>query len=116
MSLPEIKTRPPARIAIPVQFSRLRDIAYNLWWTWTPQARRLFKRIDPACWTRYRNPIELLIDLEPQRWHELSDSEEFIRAYRDLVERFDHYVAPDQPTWFERAKPTAAGPVAYRHP
>jgi starch phosphorylase len=113
MSLPEINTRPPARIEIPVQFGRLLDIAYNLWWTWTPQARRLFKLIDPACWNRYRNPIELLIDLEPRRWMELSASEEFIRGYRDLVERFDQYVAPDHPTWFERAKPEEKGPVAY---
>jgi starch phosphorylase len=113
MSLKEIKTRPPARIAIPVQFSRLLDIAYNLWWTWTPQARRFFNRIDPASWARYRNPIELLIDLEDRRWYELSGSAEFIRGYRDLVERFDRYVLPDHPTWFEGAKPGEQGPVAY---
>ena len=87
MPLPQIKTR-PTQIDIPVQFSRLRDIAYNLWWTWTPQARKLFNGMDRDCWTRYRNPIELLIDMDPQRWHELDDSEEFIRGYRDLVERF----------------------------
>ncbi|TDI46087.1 MAG: alpha-glucan family phosphorylase [Acidobacteria bacterium] len=113
MTLPEIKTRPPSRIEIPLQFSRLRDIAYNLWWTWTPQARALFNHIDPACWARYRNPIELLIDMEPQRWRELADSEDFIRNYRKLVERFDDYLAPDQPTWFERRNQTVAGPIAY---
>ncbi|MEE8412900.1 MAG: DUF3417 domain-containing protein, partial [Acidobacteriota bacterium] len=114
MTLPEIKTRPPSRIEIPLQFSRLRDIAYNLWWTWTPQARALFNHMDPACWARYRsNPIELLIDMEPQRWHELADSEDFIRGYRELVERFDGYMAPDQPTWFARREPAGAGPIAY---
>ena len=113
MMLPEIKTRPPAHIAIPVQFGRLLDIAYNLWWTWTPQARALFKTLDPPCWTRYRNPIDVLIDLDSQRWHALSGSEEFIRGYRDLVERFDRYVAPEQPTWFERRNGSPGGPVAY---
>lgn len=108
-----ITTRPPARIAIPIQFGRLLDIAYNLWWTWTPQARRLFKLIDPACWSRYRNPIELLIDLEPRRWHELSNSLAFIHGYRDLVELFDQYIAPDLPTWFARSNRVATGPVAY---
>jgi starch phosphorylase len=113
MTLPEIKTRPPERIQIPLQFSRLRDIAYNLWWTWTPQARALFDGMDPVCWVRYRNPIELLIDMDPQRWHELADSETFIRGYRDLVERFDGYMTSDQPTWFEQRKSETEGPIAY---
>ena len=113
MTLPEIKTRPPERIQIPLQFGRLRDIAYNLWWTWTPQARALFDGMDPVCWARYRNPIELLIDMDPQRWHELADSEDFIRGYRNLVERFDGYMAPDQPTWFDQQDQAAMGPIAY---
>ncbi|NIL99919.1 MAG: alpha-glucan family phosphorylase [Acidobacteria bacterium] len=113
MALPEIKTRAPERIQIPLQFSRLRDIAYNLWWTWTPQARKLFNGMDRGCWARYRNPIELLIDMDPQRWHELADSEEFIRGYRDLVERFDGYMASDQPTWFEQRGTATDGPIAY---
>ncbi len=113
MALPEIKTRAPERIQVPLQFSRLRDIAYNLWWTWTPQARKLFNRMDPGCWARYRNPIELLIDMDPQRWHELDHTEEFIRGYRDLVERFDGYMASDEPTWFEQRGSDGAGPIAY---
>ena len=113
MSVSEIKCRPPVRIELPVQFSRLREIAFNLWWTWTPQARALFRSIDPACWQRYRNPIELLIDIEPARWHELADSQDFIRGYRELVRRFDHYVAPDHPTWYEQNHAEAKAPIAY---
>ena len=113
MPLPEIKTRPIARIELPLQFSRLRDIAFNLWWTWTPEARKLFRQIDPGCWERYRNPIELLIDLEPERWTELAGSESFIRGYRDLVRRFDEYMAPEEPTWFQQAHPEPQKPIAY---
>ena len=71
MDRSEIKTRPTAQIELPVQFSRLRNIAYTLWWSWSPQAISLFETIDPWRWQRYQNPIELLIDLEPERWHEL---------------------------------------------
>ena len=78
----EIPTRPAAQIQIPVQFSRLRDIAYNLWWTWSPEAHTLFHMVDPARWVHYRNPIQLLIDMEPDRWHSLQNNPEFIRAYR----------------------------------
>jgi len=114
MNRSEIKTRPTAQIELPVQFSRLRDIAYNLWWSWAPQAISLFETIDPWRWQRYHNPIELLIDLEPERWHELQNTNEFIRAYRSVVEQFDRYVAPEEPTWFENRYPEHDGrPVVY---
>jgi starch phosphorylase len=114
MDRSEIKTRPTAQIDLPVQFSRLRDIAYNLWWSWSPQAISLFEMIDPWRWERYRNPIELLIDLEPERWHELQNTNDFIRAYRSVVERFDRYVAPVAPTWFQQQFPDHDGrPVVY---
>ncbi len=82
MSLPEIRTRPLARIEVPVQFSRLRDIAYNLWWSWSPRAQALFDMIDHTHWLHYRSPIEVLIDLEPERWYVLQNDTEFVRAYR----------------------------------
>jgi len=110
----EIKTRATARIEVPVQFSRIRDIAYNLWWTWSPLAHSLFYMIDPVRWVHYRSPIQLLINLEPERWQELQNDTEFIRAYRTLVERFDQYMAPEKPTWFERNYPDYdRGPIAY---
>ena len=110
----QIRTRPTARIEIPLQFLRLRDMAYNLWWTWSPRAHMLFHSIDPERWRHYRNPIELLVDLEPERWQRLQDDPSFIRAYRELIERFDLYVAPDEPTWFEQTYPRHdAGPIAY---
>ena len=114
MDLSEIKTRATAMIEIPVQLSRLRDIAYNLWWSWSPSAHLLFERIDSTRWAHYRNPIELLIDLEPDRWHALQRDADFIKAYRAVVEEFDAYMAPEQPTWYARRHPEGTGgPIAY---
>ena len=114
MSLPEIKTRPTARIELPVQYLRLRDIAYNLWWSWSPRAQALFEMIDEQHWLHYRSPIEVLIDLEPDRWRFLQNNERFIRAYRGLVDEFDAYMAPHGPTWFQqRYRDYSGGPIAY---
>jgi len=114
MRVPDIRTKATARIEIPVQFSRLRDIAYNMSWSWSQPTRELFYLLDPARWRHYRNPIELLIDLEPERWHTLQRDESFIRTYRSVVEEFDLYMAPDEPTWFESHYPDyEGGPVAY---
>ena len=114
MRLPRIKTRHTAKIELPVQFSRIRDIAYNLWWTWSPPAHELFRAIDATRWERYHNPIELLIDVEAQRWHALQDDPDFIQTYREVVESFDAYVAPEESTWFQQRFPDYdGGPVAY---
>jgi starch phosphorylase len=113
MGLPEVRTKQVVRIELPVQFSRLRDIAYNLWWSWSPSAQALFQMIDHVHWLHYRNPIEVLIDLDPDRWHFLQNNVEFIKAYRALVEEFDTYMAPRQPTWYEGRFPEDQRLIAY---
>ncbi|MFN3592771.1 MAG: DUF3417 domain-containing protein, partial [Thermaurantiacus sp.] len=46
-----------ADIELPAEVSRLRELAYNLWWSWNPQARRMFAHIQPGLWAIYRNPV-----------------------------------------------------------
>ena len=49
----EIATLQVADIELPPEMERLRDLAYDLWWSWSPQATRLFTWIDPDHWRRY---------------------------------------------------------------
>ena len=45
---------------LPEKLSRLGEIAYNLWWSWTPEARGLFRRLDYPLWRRtYHNPVRI---------------------------------------------------------
>jgi starch phosphorylase len=111
---PEIRRRPAPELEIPEIFSRLRDIVYNLWWTWSPDAHRLFYQLSPATWRHYRNPIDVLIDLGQERWRALQDDDSFARAYYALVKQFDAYMSPAEPTWFERNHGNyRGGPFAY---
>ncbi|MEO6969854.1 MAG: DUF3417 domain-containing protein, partial [Chthoniobacterales bacterium] len=32
---------------LPAQLEPLREMVFNLWWTWEPSARRLFRHLDP---------------------------------------------------------------------
>ncbi|MEI8355948.1 MAG: DUF3417 domain-containing protein, partial [Deltaproteobacteria bacterium] len=36
--------------SLPKELAGLQRIAFNIWWTWEPQAIALFKRIDPDLW------------------------------------------------------------------
>jgi len=109
---------PTADIHVPNEVSRLTELAYNLWWTWTPRARRLFASIDKQLWARYRNPVQLLINIEPHAWRTvIEDGGQFISDYRRVIREFDAYMKPENPTWFERNFPDyKGGPVAYFSP
>ncbi len=114
MGRPTVHARPAPDLGIPEPFSRLRDIVYNLWWTWSSDAHELFSRLGPAAWRHFHNPIDVLIDVASEHWQSLLDDTDFTRRYHSLVEQFDAYLAPTQPTWFDRSYPDyRGGSVAY---
>lgn len=53
---------------LPEPLRGLRELAYNLWWSWHPEAGELFQEIDPALRKRFRgNPVKLLLEADPAR-------------------------------------------------
>ncbi|HEX4826401.1 MAG TPA: alpha-glucan family phosphorylase [Candidatus Polarisedimenticolaceae bacterium] len=113
-SHPVIKTLPGAEVDLPRDVARLYDLAYNLWWTWSPKAHLLFSAIDPARWIRTRNPVELLLGVEPHLWDSLVQNESFMANYHTVIGEFDRYVAGLDTAWFRKHYPSFhGGPVAY---
>jgi len=111
---PNIRTVPAADIEIPRELSGLYDLAYNLWWTWQPSAHALFSVIDPVRWNLDHNPVELLINVEPQRWEALLVDDSFLTSYHRLMQRLERYLADTDGCWFRRAYPDYnGGPIAY---
>ena len=46
---------------LPQELKGLEDLAFNLWWSWHPAARMLFKRLNREGWKEgYHNPIKML--------------------------------------------------------
>jgi len=46
---------------LPPELEPLRELAYNLWWSWDPEAIDVFFRIDRDLWvTVKQNPVRLL--------------------------------------------------------
>jgi starch phosphorylase len=57
------------RLNVPDRIEGLADLAYNLWWSWHPDARNLFKGLDRAFWkTTGHNPVRLLKEIS---YHQL---------------------------------------------
>ncbi len=120
--LPRIRTLHVTDIELPRELEQLYELAYNFWWTWTPEARALFASIDHAKWARYRNPVQLLINIEPRHWYPLLESEDFLTRYRKVIRRFERYIEGTQEgtrrqgsrPWFHRChRESASEIVAY---
>ena len=106
-----IRTLQVADIELPPTLERLRDLAYDYWWSWSPRASRLFSRIDPEPWRRYHNPVQLLINVDPQQWMRLLSDPEFVKLYGDVVQALDEYRS--RPRWYAQQGMEMPGPVAY---
>lgn len=93
---------------LPPALERLRDIAYNLWWSWSPVGEDLFSRLDPDLWEAvHGNPIELLARVEQPRLDELAGDDAFTSQLDSAWQTFQRYMQREG--WFARTFPEAAG-------
>ena len=100
-------------IVLPRELEKLYDLAYNLWWTWNRSARQVFASIDPEIYARYRNPVQLLLSVEPTHWDKLLQSDYFVRNTSEILHAFERYMESSD-TWFSGRFPGyAGGPIAY---
>jgi starch phosphorylase len=100
---------------LPVALEPMRELVYNLWWTWEPSARRLFRHIDIPLWDQTNhNPVRMLQLCKQARLVELADDEDFIRELQHVHRRFKAYMArPDTYGKLRAATTSLQRPVAY---
>lgn len=95
-------------VDLPPSLSRLSELAHNLWWSWTPEARQLFETIDPTLWWfTHHNPVKLLADVRPDRLTHLAEDPSFLRQYSAVFRLFDEYSA-NKKSWFGAQRPDMA--------
>jgi phosphorylase/glycogen(starch) synthase len=83
---------------LPEKISRLRELAYNLWWTWNPGARILFSSLDPNVWeTMGNNPVRMLETVSSERLIEASKNDGYMNLYTQIFQQFDNYMEDRTP-------------------
>ena len=92
---------------MPARISRLYELAYNLWWSWHPEARALYQKLDPALWEEVgHNPVYLLSQVQPQLLEHAANDMEYLERYDHVLRAFDTYMHPGPDgTWFARTYP-----------
>ncbi len=85
---------------IPAKISRLSELAYNLWWSWTLEARELFRRLDFPLWRKTQhNPVLMLQELSPERLEKAAQDAAFIRQYNKVMLMYDREMTNGH-SWF----------------
>ena len=94
---------------LPGKLGKLRELAYNQWWCWDPEAVELFFRIDRDVWVdTNQSPVQMLGRLSQTRLEELAADDSFLAHLERVSERFMQYMStavwreknPDAPEGF----------------
>ncbi|MGZ9165511.1 MAG: alpha-glucan family phosphorylase [Anaerolineales bacterium] len=108
------RTQLPNGFDLPKRLARLGELAYNLWWTWQPEAARVFGRLDYALWERLgHNPIRLLREVGRSRLNQAAKDKEYRALYDRVFKDFDSYMDQTD-AWTSQTHPELKGrPIAY---
>jgi starch phosphorylase len=114
-SLPLSTRVVPHEFNLPRRIRRLAELAYNLWWTWNPEAERLYRRLDPILWERVEhNPVHFLLQVPRETLDVATKSRTFLDRYDRVLRAFDGYLSSASQAWFGGTHPQRVhSPIAY---
>ncbi|MCK4899095.1 MAG: DUF3417 domain-containing protein, partial [Anaerolineales bacterium] len=95
----------PNKFRLPRRINRLGELAYNLWWTWNPDAQRLFTNIDRDLWEKTNhNPVRFLSMVQRAQLNAVTQNHYYLDQYDLTFSEFDEYMHTDD-TWCSRNHP-----------
>ncbi|MGD2026678.1 MAG: alpha-glucan family phosphorylase [Anaerolineales bacterium] len=94
--------QPANNFDLPEAIARLGKLAYNLWWTWRPDAQRMYSWIDPHLWEEtHHNPVLFLRKVRRTNLNAVVHDRNFMRYYHQVINDFDTYMEAKD-TWYLR--------------
>ena len=74
---------------LPQRLSGLADLAENLWWSWHPAARMLFKMLNRQAWKESsHNPDKMLKELPREILESAASDPEYLQYYDTVLAHF----------------------------
>ncbi|MBN1798713.1 MAG: alpha-glucan family phosphorylase [Spirochaetales bacterium] len=102
------------KASIPEALSKLRELAYNLWWSWNLESQEAFSLIDAALFEKAgNNPVALLESINPQRLHALEKNTHYLTQYKSIIAGFENYRQQDKTVIAGLDIFSKAHPIAY---
>ena len=99
---------------LPPRLSRLTDLAYDLWWTWNPLAREVFRHLDHALWRQTaHNPVLMLSLLPPEALERAAGDRHWLEEYDRAIAALDAARHDADTEWTRRMGAEATRAIAY---
>ncbi len=100
--------------SLPPELGALRELAYNLWWAWNPQAIELFRRLDHEAWEESgHNPVRMLQMVDQARLESAARDDSFLVHLERVHLDFERYMTAPT-TWYHKNHgPPPAPFIAY---
>jgi starch phosphorylase len=93
----KLNTAPSLFPHLPERLAGLEELAENLWWSWNPGARMLFKTLDRQAWKESgHNPDKMLRELPRELLEKAAADTDYIRRYDDVMDVFGNYMRPKE--------------------
>ena len=100
--------------SLPKRIGGLEAIAENLWWSWHPAARMLFKRLDRRAWKEsLHNPDKMLRELPKEILESAASDPEYLREYDTVLSQFQSDIEPKGCRYLENCTDSSIQPIAY---
>src|SRR3954463_470098 len=106
--------RYPSLLPIPERLNRLDELAIDLWWSWHPQARAVFRRLDYSLWrSTAHNPVRMLSLISREKVVAAAADPEFLTRYDKALAELDSYRATRNAWWANQFPEHRGQTIAY---
>ncbi len=96
---------------LPQRLIGLEALSSNLWWSWHPAARMVFKMLDRPAWKESgHNPVRMLGEISREILESAAADPEYLRLYDDVVNQFQQDTLGNG-DFFSRIRPDVPSPV-----
>src|ERR1051326_4209245 len=92
----------------------IQRLASDLWWSWNPVVRNVFRRLDYGLWRQTdHNPIKMLKLLPPERFETASRDSDFMECFEKAIEQLNRAYSGTGTWWHERYPSLSEISIAY---
>ncbi|GAB6181544.1 glycosyltransferase family 1 protein [Desulfotomaculum defluvii] len=89
---------------IPARIERLKELSYNLWFSWNAEVMELFRKIDEEKWQALNhNPVKFLLEVKQENLLRVAEDPNYLTLYDKVMADFDSYMKGD--SWYKEKFP-----------
>lgn len=98
-------------IPFPGRIHRIGELATDVWWSWQPGARQLFRQLDLEAWrSTAHNPARMLRTIGAATLQRAAEDPAFVKLYDAAISGLDAARHPEQ-SWWKSEGPELGGKV-----